>query len=118
MILTLVILAALIIGGLCGYLIFRYVIKFKYNEMLANAEKASEVIKEKKLLEVKEKFINKKAELEQEIQQRNQKMQQTENQLKQREMNLNQRQEENNKHKQELSQLQSRLDTQRNALTV
>ena len=67
MILTLVILAALIIGGLCGYLIFRYVIKFKYNEMLANAEKASEVIKEKKLLEVKEKFINKKAELEQEI---------------------------------------------------
>ena len=86
--------------------------------MLANAEKASEVIKEKKLLEVKEKFINKKAELEQEIQQRNQKMQQTENQLKQREMNLNQRQEENNKHKQELSQLQSRLDTQRNALAV
>ena len=118
MILTLAILAALIIGGLCGYLIFRYVIKFKYNEMLANAEKASEVIKEKKLLEVKEKFINKKAELEQEIQQRNQKMQQTENQLKQREMNLNQRQEETNKHKQELSQLQSRLDTQRNALTV
>ena len=118
MIITLVILAALIIGGLCGYLIFRYVIKFKYNEMLANAEKASEVIKEKKLLEVKEKFINKKAELEQEIQQRNQKMQQAENQLRQREMNLNQRQEEANKHKQELSQLQSRLDTQRNALAV
>ena len=114
----LALIAALIIGGLCGYLIFRYVIKFKYNEMLANAEKASEVLKEKKLLEVKEKFINKKAELEQEIQHRNQKMQQAENQLKQREMTLNQRQEEANKHKQELSQLQSRLDTQRNALTV
>ena len=38
--------AALIIGGLIGYLIFRYVIKGKYNEMLANAEKAAEVLKE------------------------------------------------------------------------
>ena len=32
--------------------------------MVANAEKAAEVLKEKKLLEVKEKFINKKSELE------------------------------------------------------
>ena len=82
--------AALIIGGLGGYLIFRYVIKGKFNEMVANAEKAAEVLKEKKLLEVKEKFINKKSELEREVQQRNQKIQQTENRLKQREINLNQ----------------------------
>ena len=61
MILNIIIgLGALIIGGLCGYLIFRYIIKGKYNEMIANAEKAAEVLKEKKLLEVKEKFINKK----------------------------------------------------------
>ena len=65
MILNIIIgLGALIIGGLCGYLIFRYIIKGKYNEMIANAEKAAEVLKEKKLLEVKEKFINKKSELE------------------------------------------------------
>ena len=55
---------ALIIGGLCGFLIFRFVIKGKYNEMVSAAQKEAEVIKEKKLLEVKEKFLNKKSELE------------------------------------------------------
>lgn len=55
---------ALILGGLCGFLIFRYVIKGKYNEMVKAAKKEAEVIKEKKLLEVKEKFLNKKSELE------------------------------------------------------
>ena len=50
---------ALIIGGVAGYAIFRYVIKGKYNEMIDAANKEAEVIKEKKLLEVKEKFLNK-----------------------------------------------------------
>ena len=40
------------------------------------AQKEAEVIKQKKLLEVKEKFLNKKAELEKEVQQRNQQIQQ------------------------------------------
>ena len=46
------------------------------------------------LLEVKEKFLNKKAELEKEVQQRNSRIQQNENKLKQREISLNQRQED------------------------
>ena len=66
MVYAIIAVAGLIIGGLFGYLIFRYVLKGKYNEMLATAEKASDVLKEKKLLEVKEKFINKKSELERE----------------------------------------------------
>ena len=45
---------ALCIGGAAGYSIFRYVIKGKYNEMVAAANKEAEVLKEKKLLEVKE----------------------------------------------------------------
>lgn len=84
--------AGLIIGGVCGYLVFRYVATGKYNEMLAAANKEAEVLKEKKLLEVREKFLNKKSELEKEVQQRNQKIQQNENRLKQREISLNQRQ--------------------------
>ena len=75
---------ALVLGGVGGYLIFRYVLKGKYNEMVDTAEKQAEVIKEKKLLEVKEKFLNKKSELEKEVQQRNQHIQQSENKLKQR----------------------------------
>ena len=66
------IVAALVLGGVCGFLIFRFVIKGKYNEMVSAAQKEAEVIKEKKLLEVKEKFLNKKSELEKEVQQRNQ----------------------------------------------
>lgn len=110
--------AALIIGGLGGYLIFRYVIKGKFNEMVANAEKAAEVLKEKKLLEVKEKFINKKSELEREVQQRNQKIQQTENRLKQREINLNQKQEELGKRNQELDQQHQRIENEKKLLAL
>ena len=46
---------ALIIGGLAGYAVFRYVATGKYKELLAAAEKEAEVIKEKKLLEVLQK---------------------------------------------------------------
>ena len=85
---------ALFAGCAIGYAVFRYVIKGKYNEMIEAANKEADVVKEKKLLEVKEKFLNKKSELEKEVQQRNQKIQQSENRLKQREISLNQRQEE------------------------
>lgn len=85
---------ALLAGCAIGYAVFRYVIKGKYNEMIEAANKEADVVKEKKLLEVKEKFLNKKSELEKEVQQRNQKIQQSENRLKQREISLNQRQEE------------------------
>ena len=119
MILNIIIgLGALIIGGLCGYLIFRYIIKGKYNEMITNAEKAAEVLKEKKLLEVKEKFINKKSELEREVQQRYQKIQQSENKVKQREISLNQRQEEQGKRSQELEQIQTHIENEKKLLAL
>ena len=43
-------LVALVLGGIVGYFIFRYVIKGKYNEMIEAANKEAEVVKEKKLL--------------------------------------------------------------------
>ena len=109
---------ALIIGGLCGFLIFRFVIKGKYNETVKAAKKEAEVIKEKKLLEVKEKFLNKKSELEKEVQQRNQQIQQSENRLKQREISLNQRQEELGRRKQDVDQQQQRVDNEKKLLLV
>ena len=75
----LIALAALVLGTVGGYFVFLRVINGKYKERIASAEKEAEVIKEKKLLEVKEKFINKKSELEKEVQQRNQHIQQSEN---------------------------------------
>ena len=41
------------------FAIFRYILTGKYKDTMEKAEKAAEVIKEKKLLEVKEKFLNK-----------------------------------------------------------
>lgn len=111
-------LVALVIGGAAGYFIFRYVIKGKYNEMIEAANKEAEVVKEKKLLEVKEKFLNKKAELEKEVQQRNSRIQQNENKLKQREISLNQRQEDLGRRKMEIDQYQQRVDNEKKLLAV
>ena len=111
-------LVALVLGGIVGYSIFRYVIKGKYNEMIEAANKEAEVVKEKKLLEVKEKFLNKKAELEKEVQQRNSRIQQSENKLKQREISLNQRQEDLGRRKMELDQNQQRMDNEKKLMAV
>ena len=111
-------LVALVLGGVLGFFIFRYVIKGKYNEMIASANKEAEVVKEKKLLEVKEKFLNKKAELEKEVQQRNSRIQQSENKLKQREISLNQRQEELGRRKQEVEQNNQRVENEKKLLAL
>ena len=118
MVYVIIAVAALIVGGFCGYMVFRYVIKGKYNEMVEAANKEAEVVKEKKLLEVKEKFLNKKAELEKEVQQRNQHIQQSENKLKQREISLNQRQEELGRRKNDLDNQQQRIENEKKLLNV
>ena len=111
-------IVALAIGGGVGYSIFRYILKGKYNEMLDVAKKEAEVIKEKKMLEVKEQFLNKKTELEKEVHARNQKIQQAENRLKQREISLNQRQEEISRKKNDNEQMQQRLENEKKLLSV
>ena len=108
---------ALALGALAGFYYFRHIAKGKYNEILDTAQKDADVIKEKKLLEVKEKFLNKKSELEKEVQARNQKIQQNENRLKQREISLNQRQEELQRRKQEVEQGQVRIDNEKKLIT-
>ena len=104
--------ACLIIGGVGAYVFFRYGLKSKYEEILKEAENEAEVMKKNKLLEVKEKFLNKKADLEKEVAARNQKIQQAENKLKQREMVLTQRQEELQRKKQEADAIKANLEAQ------
>lgn len=109
-------IACLMAGCMGGFVLFRYVATGKYHRIIDEAGKEAEVIKQKKLLEVKEKFLNKKAELEKEVQQRNQQIQQHENRLKQREMSLNQRQDDINRKKGELENDRKRLENQQNSL--
>ena len=115
-----VIIAVVCLSAGCagGFAFFRYVLTGKYKDTMDKAEKAAEVIKEKKLLEVKEKFLNKKSELEKEVQQRTLKIQQGENRLKQREVTLNQRQEEINRRKQDVEQQQQRVDNEKKLLQI
>lgn len=108
----------LILGGVVGYALFRYVITGKYKNMIESANKEAEVLKEKKLLEVKEKFLNKKSELEKEAQIRNQKIQQNENRINQRELSINQKQEELNHKRQEIEQQQQRIDNEKKLLSI
>jgi len=105
-------IVCLLVGIACGYIIFRYVLKQKYNQAMKEAENQAETIKKNKLLEVKEKFLNKKSELEKEVAQRNQKLQQAENKMKQRELSLNQRHEELQRRKSETDKLQENLERQ------
>ncbi len=107
---------SLIVGGGLGYVLFRYILKKKYSRLIEAARKEADVIKEKKLLEVKETFLNKKAELEREVQSRNQKFQQAENKLRQREMSLKERNEELSRRKSEVEAERSRVETQVSAL--
>ncbi len=64
-----------IIGGLLAWLGMRFLLKSKYDSVLQEAEKEAEVIKKNKMLEVKEKFLHLKADLEKQVSQRNAKIQ-------------------------------------------
>ena len=113
MILTIIIgIICLAIGAFAMLFIQKRLLNAKTEAILQEAEAEAEVIKKNKLLEVKEKFLNKKADLEKEVQQRNQKIQQAENKLKQREMVLNQRQDELQKRKAENETYKENLNAQ------
>ena len=106
----------LILGGVLGFTLFRYIIKQRYNQIIKEAEIEAEALKEKKQLELKEKFLNRKSELDKEANQRNQKMQSYENKLKQREMTLNQQSEEVQKKANEVESQRISLDKQQEKL--
>ena len=108
--------AGFIIGGVVSHYFYKVALRKKYENTIKEAENEAEVIKKNKLLEVKEKFLNKKAELEKEVTARNQKIQQAENRIKQKEATLNQRQDELQKRKAETEALRSTLETQMKTL--
>ncbi len=103
-------IGCLILGGFLGFALFRYIIKQRYNQIIKEAEIEAEALKEKKQLELKEKFLNRKSELDKEANQRNQKMQAYENKLKQRELAMNQQSDE-------LQKKQNEVESQRINLT-
>ena len=113
MVTTIVIaVACFAVGAGLSYLLFKHGLKTRYDNIIKEAHIEAEVIKKNKLLEVKEKFLNKKADLEKEVAIRNQKIQQAENKLKQREMVLNQKQDEVQRKRNEAEAIKENLEAQ------
>ncbi len=102
----------LAVGAVVAYILSNSKLNKKVQSRLEEAENQAEAIKRDKLLEVKEKFLNKKAELEKEVQQRDQKLQQNENRLRQKEMQLNQRQGDLQRKHQEADTVRENLEAQ------
>ncbi len=101
-------IVALLIGGLLTWLSMRFLLKSRYDSVLREAEKEAE----NKLLEVKEKFLHLKADLEKQVSARNAKIQSAEGKLKQRELTLNQRQEDLQRKNCEIDAVKENLATQ------
>jgi ribonuclease Y len=84
----------------------------KYKYMLEEAEKEAEVMKKNKLLEVKEKFLHLKSDLEKQVAARNSKIQSVEAKLKQKELSIHQRIEDLQRKNNDLDSLKENLTTQ------
>jgi ribonucrease Y len=106
------IIVAFLGGGTLAGVLLRYVTNSRYKNILKDAEAEAEVLRKNKMLEVKEKFLSLKSDLEKQVTQRNAKIQATEAKLKQREIVVNQRLEELQRKKNEASAVKENLDTQ------
>ena len=111
-----VVLAAFLLGGAIMWFVNEGLLKEKTNSILNEATREAEVLKEKKLLEVKEKFLQLKSDLEKQVADNNGRIKQSENKLKQREENLNKKQDELGKRNKEIDALKESLSHQQSAL--
>jgi ribonuclease Y len=106
------IIAAFITGGLLTWFITRILSKSRREKRVKEIERETEVMKKNKMLEVKEKFIQLKAELEKQVTTRNAKIQSAEAKLKQRETAFLQRQEEVQRKNAEIDAIKENLTSQ------
>ncbi len=111
-----IILCAVVIAAAlgCGATLFvqRTMARSRAAQIIADAEREGEVLKEKKLLDARQEELHIKAEAEKQAQQRLQKVQAEEGRLKQRQGQLNQQQSENQRTRNELEQTRASLDAQ------
>ena len=109
---TITSIIALIIGYISASTVLRKSIERKSENILKDAEKASEQIKKDKILQAKEKFIELKSEHEKFINSRNQKISDLESKAKEKDSKLNQRLEESKRKAKELDKKRENLSNQ------
>ncbi|MDR1382051.1 MAG: ribonuclease Y [Tannerella sp.] len=106
------IIATFITGGFLTWFITRILSKSRRRKRLGEIERETEVMKKNKMLEVKEKFIQLKADLEKQVTVRNAKIQSAEARLKQRETAFSQRQEDLQRKNAEINAIKENLTSQ------
>jgi len=111
-------LVAVLVGGTASYFLWDVVLQNKCRNLLKEAEVQSEIIKEKKAIQAKEKFIQLKADHDLYINDRNQRIIGAENKLKQREAIHLQRKEELQRKIKESEISKQESDTLRESLTI
>ncbi|MFH0892942.1 MAG: ribonuclease Y [Bacteroidota bacterium] len=109
--------AGLIVGIVLAIILVRQAGRRKTRQILLDAEEQGKLIKERKILEAKEKFLQIKSEHEKQINERNIGMANAENRIKQKEMTVNQKFEENQRKQKELQTQKDNLTTQQELLT-
>jgi ribonuclease Y len=92
--LVVAVLGGVLAGGGITWFVFNNLLKTKKENILAEANKEGETIKEKKILQAKEKFLELKSQHEKEVQERNNKIKQGEDRVRNRERELSQQQEQ------------------------
>lgn len=105
-------IAGLVAGGVATWFSTKTIFKARYQGIIDEAEKEAEVIKKNKLLEVKEKFIVLKADLEKQVSARNAKIQSVESKIKNREQQINQKYDELQRKTEEAEALKSSLEAE------
>ncbi|MCD8529014.1 MAG: Rnase Y domain-containing protein [Chitinophagales bacterium] len=85
---------------------------------LEKAEAKSESIKQSKILETKENFLQKKAQFEEETNEKREKLREKENQLRETQKQISQKFEENARKEKDLDSLKSNLTDQLNLMNI
>ena len=103
---------ALIIGGVVAYFFTQASINKKGNSIISDAEQEAEMIKQRKMLQAKEKFLQLKADHEKMINEKDGKLSQRENSIRQKEQSLNQKSEDLKQNQNELDAIRENLNVQ------
>ena len=106
------VLAGILVGLLVCLILYKVRLKSRSRALLEEAKAEAETIKRDKMLEVKEKFISMKADLENQLAGRSAKVQSAETKVRQRELQLNQQQQELQRKKNETDAVRANLDAQ------
>ena len=102
----------LLIGGLAAYLITQASIRGKGNRIINEAEQEAEMIKQRKMLQAKEKFLQLKADHEKMINEKDGKIAQRENTIRQKEQSLAQKTEDLNDSQKEIETIRENISVQ------